>query len=174
MNHMTPTGIRGLDLYVLMPDSTWTTVCSARPSMASATSTSTLVTDMEPGVMREYMLFLSLYDGVDSLAMGIDSACVITLPISTIATTITMQSICGILRTIRVLTKHGPYILTCLHSPRNLKVSMCLQTPFFAKLPTIRLLRHGKRMTFRHHLMHLSSQRIWVMAKKTFMITLFL
>lgn len=80
MNHMTPTGIRGLDLYVLMPDSTWTTVCSARPSMASATSTSTLVTDMEPGVMREYMLFLSLYDGVDSLAMGIDSACVIIPP----------------------------------------------------------------------------------------------
>lgn len=77
MNHMTPTGIRGLDLYVLQDDSTWTTVCSARPSMASASSTSSLVADMEPGVMREYMLFLSLYDGVDSLAIGIDSACMI-------------------------------------------------------------------------------------------------
>lgn len=77
MNHMTPTGIRGLDLYVLQDDSTWTTVCSARPSMASATSTSSLVADMKPGVMREYMLYLSLYDGVDSLAIGIDSACVI-------------------------------------------------------------------------------------------------
>lgn len=80
MNHMTPTGIRGLDLYVLQDDSTWTTVSSARPSMASASSKSTLVVDMEPGKMREYMLFLSLYDGVDSLFIGVDSSAVVELP----------------------------------------------------------------------------------------------
>ena len=80
MNHMTPTGIRGLDLYILQDDSTWTTVSSARPSMASASSKSTLVTDMEPGKMREYMLFLSLYDGVDSLFIGVDEDAVVEMP----------------------------------------------------------------------------------------------
>ena len=58
MNHMTATGIRGLDLYVLTPDSQWTTV-SARPAFHDHHSRSLMVTDMQPGVMREYMLYLS-------------------------------------------------------------------------------------------------------------------
>lgn len=80
MNHMTATGVRGLDLYVMQPDSSWTTVCSARPSLSSATSISSLVSDMEPGVMREYMLYLSLYDGVDSLWIGVDEGCKVLAP----------------------------------------------------------------------------------------------
>lgn len=80
MNHMTPTGIRGLDLYVLQDDSTWTTVSSARPAMSSASSKSILVVDMEPGKMREYMLYLSLYDGVDSLFIGVDENAVVEQP----------------------------------------------------------------------------------------------
>lgn len=80
MNHMTAAGIRGLDLYVLRGDSTWTTLSSLRPAFNSHNSTSVAATDMEPGVMREYMLYLSLYDGVDSLFVGIDSACVILPP----------------------------------------------------------------------------------------------
>lgn len=79
MNHMTATGVRGLDLYMLQPDSTWSTVSSARPG-TKATTTTTVVADMEPGVEREYMLFLSLYDGVDSLYVGIDSATVLMQP----------------------------------------------------------------------------------------------
>jgi len=79
MNHMTATGIRGLDLYVLEGDSAWTTVSSARPGTKAVTET-TVVADMEPGVEREYMLFLSLYDGVDSLYVGVDSATVLSLP----------------------------------------------------------------------------------------------
>ena len=79
MNHMTPTGIRGLDLYALTPEGEWTTVSSARPSLANRTSTSTIVTDMAP-VMREYMLYLSLYDGVDSISIGVDSAAVVLPP----------------------------------------------------------------------------------------------
>ena len=80
MNHMTATGIRGLDLYVLQDDSTWTTVSSARPSFHNHNSTSLIVSDMEPGVMREYMLYLSLYDGVDSLYIGVDSTARVLYP----------------------------------------------------------------------------------------------
>lgn len=79
MNHMTATGIRGLDLYVRDGDK-WTTLSSARPSFNSHNSTSLLVADMEPGVMREYMLYLSLYDGVDSLFIGVDSSAVVLPP----------------------------------------------------------------------------------------------
>lgn len=79
MNHMTPTGIRGLDLYVMQPDSTWTTLGSGRPSLSNKNSTSLIAKDMEPK-MREYMLFLSLYDGVDSVYVGVDSCAVVEMP----------------------------------------------------------------------------------------------
>ena len=73
MNHMTATGIRGLDLYVLDGDSAWTTVSSARPLFNSHQSISLVATDMLPE-MREYMIYLPLYDGVDSIYIGVDSA----------------------------------------------------------------------------------------------------
>ncbi|MCI9053522.1 MAG: hydrolase [Muribaculaceae bacterium] len=73
MNHMTPTGIHGLDLYVLQEDSTWTTVASGRPSLSSKTTSAMIMEDMEPK-MREYMLYLPLYDGVDSIYILTDSA----------------------------------------------------------------------------------------------------
>lgn len=79
LNHMTATGVRGLDLYVLQPDSTWTTVGSGRP-LSKKWTTMTVMKDMEPGVDREYMLYLSLYDGVDSLFVGVDSATVLSMP----------------------------------------------------------------------------------------------
>ena len=73
MNHMTAAGIRGLDLYVLDADSAWTPVSSARPSMSSHNNASCIMENMEPR-MHEYMLYLSLYDGVDSLYILTDSA----------------------------------------------------------------------------------------------------
>ena len=79
MNHMTATGIRGLDLYALT-DSGWTFVNSGRPAFHQHNSTSRLVSGMEPGVEREYMLFLSLYDGVDSLYIGVDSTATLLPP----------------------------------------------------------------------------------------------
>lgn len=79
MNHMTAAGIRGLDLYVLDADSVWTPVGSARPSMSSHNNSSCIMENMEP-VMREYMLYLSLYDGVDSLYILTDSAARVLLP----------------------------------------------------------------------------------------------
>lgn len=71
MNHMTPTGIRGLDLYTLEPDSSWTFVNTARPDVNSLSTSTTVIANMDPE-MREYMLYLPLYDGCDSLYIGID------------------------------------------------------------------------------------------------------
>lgn len=79
MNHMTATGIRGLDLYALDSDGTWQTVSSVRPAFHHHHTTAMAITDMEP-VMREYMLYLPLYDGVDSIFIGTDSAAVVLPP----------------------------------------------------------------------------------------------
>ncbi len=79
MNHMTATGIRGLDLYCMLPDSTWTFVGSARPRVGEKDNSVTIISDMEP-IEREYMLYLSLYDGVNSLQIGVDSLANISVP----------------------------------------------------------------------------------------------
>lgn len=71
MNHMTPAGIRGLDLYTLNEDGEWEWVNAARPVINKKSCTSTVMTNMKRK-MRDYMLFLPLYDGVDSLRIGID------------------------------------------------------------------------------------------------------
>lgn len=79
MNHMTPTGIRGLDLYTLLPDGSWTFVNSARPDINNISSTADVISNMEPE-MREYMLYLPLYDGVDSLYVGTAPEAAFALP----------------------------------------------------------------------------------------------
>lgn len=79
MHHMTPTGIRGLDLYSLEGDSTWVVVNAAQPSMAGPQNETTIIANMEPK-MREYMLYLSLYDGVDSLYIGVDPESTLAQP----------------------------------------------------------------------------------------------
>lgn len=68
MNHMSPTGSRGLDLYV-HTDGGWRFVRSARPELKASETTRKVLSEMEPE-MREYMLYLSLYDGVTSLKIG--------------------------------------------------------------------------------------------------------
>lgn len=78
MNHMTAAGVRGMDLYTLQ-NGKWTTVSSARPSLNSHNTTTMVITDMEPQ-MREYMLYLPLYDGIDSIYIGVDSTAVVQLP----------------------------------------------------------------------------------------------
>ena len=69
MNHQTPTGTRGLDLYTLLPDGTWTFVNSARPDVNSYNTEAYVIGNMNPE-MREYLLYLPLYDGIDSLYIG--------------------------------------------------------------------------------------------------------
>lgn len=78
MNHMTATGIRGMDLYTL-DNGKWTTVGSARPSFNSHNTTTMVITDMEPR-MREYMMYLPLYDGIDSIYVGVDSLASVVMP----------------------------------------------------------------------------------------------
>ncbi|MBR4775886.1 MAG: SGNH/GDSL hydrolase family protein [Bacteroidales bacterium] len=68
MNHMSPTGSRGLDLYV-RADGKWHFLAAAKPDLKNAVSERKIFQNMEPQ-MREYMLYLSLYDGVSSLQIG--------------------------------------------------------------------------------------------------------
>ena len=68
MNHMAPCGVRGLDLYAL-DDGSWRFVRSGRPR-GQVTDTA-IVKNMAPEY-REYMLYLSLYDGISSLEIGVD------------------------------------------------------------------------------------------------------
>ena len=77
MNHMTPTGIRGLDLYVLY-EGKWRFAGSARPS--EDLKTEAKVIDGMDREEREYMLYLSLYDGVKSLEIGVVNGCGVLPP----------------------------------------------------------------------------------------------
>lgn len=80
MNHMAPTGIKGMDLYVLQPGNKWTLVGTAIPSSKGETSTS-FVKNMPKRGMHEYMLFLPLYDGLDYLHIGVNKGAVLKKPI---------------------------------------------------------------------------------------------
>lgn len=76
MTHMTDTGTKGLDLYAMV-DGEWRHVCSAQPQ--GKTSERRIIGYMDP-VEREYMLYLSLYDGVSSLQIGVDEGAFISQP----------------------------------------------------------------------------------------------
>lgn len=77
MTHMTDTGTKGLDLYALV-DGHWRHVCSAQP--LGKKSERKIIGNMDP-VEREYMLYLSLYDGVSSLEIGVDEGATLDLPV---------------------------------------------------------------------------------------------
>jgi len=77
MNHMTATGIKGLDLYAWDKDH-WQFVNTGRPT--SKTNVQPIIANMSPDE-REYLLFLPLYDGVNSLSIGIDSVATIQQPV---------------------------------------------------------------------------------------------
>ena len=76
MTHMTDTGTKGLDLYAIV-DGQWRHVCSAQPQGGS--SERKIIGNMDP-VEREYMLYLSLYDGVSSLEIGVDEGAALDQP----------------------------------------------------------------------------------------------
>ncbi|MDR2147208.1 MAG: SGNH/GDSL hydrolase family protein [Tannerella sp.] len=76
MNHMVPTGIKGLDLYCL-EDGKWIFINSARPTAQK--SEVTVISDMERKE-RELMLYFPLYDGIVSLEIGVDSGTFIGQP----------------------------------------------------------------------------------------------
>lgn len=74
--HMAPTGVKGLDLYANV-NGTWQFVQTARPK--SKTSEYVMIENGEP-VYREYLLNLPLYDGVDSLFIGVNESAEISKP----------------------------------------------------------------------------------------------
>jgi lysophospholipase L1-like esterase len=77
MNHMTATGIKGLDLYA-WTNGKWQFVNSARP--AGKSNQQIIISNMLANE-REYLLYLPLYDGVINLQIGIDSTAVIEKPL---------------------------------------------------------------------------------------------
>ncbi|MDR0507952.1 MAG: SGNH/GDSL hydrolase family protein [Dysgonamonadaceae bacterium] len=76
MNHMAPTGIKGLDLYCL-ESGAWIYANTARPE---AKKSETLLASNMEIKEREWMLYLPLYDGIVSIEIGIDSAAFIGQP----------------------------------------------------------------------------------------------
>ena len=76
MNHMSPVGTRGIDLYILH-DGEWRFAGAGKPQDRSTEAV--LVSGMEQ-TDREYMLYLSLYDGIEDIEIGVDSEAYIGQP----------------------------------------------------------------------------------------------
>lgn len=71
MTHMPATGVSGLDLYSKDTDDTWKWVACTQPAAAEATN---VLIDGLDGTMREFLLYLPLYNGVDQLEIGVPAA----------------------------------------------------------------------------------------------------
>jgi len=68
MAHMPATGVSGLDLYARV-DGRWTWAATGIPR--DKTTSQTLLDGQDPAVEREYLLYLPLYNGVDSVEIGV-------------------------------------------------------------------------------------------------------
>ena len=79
MNHMAETGIKGIDLYH-NNDGTWQYVNTGRPT---GMENEALLIDNMTSTMREFKMYLPLYDGISSIEVGIDSTSVIEKPTET-------------------------------------------------------------------------------------------
>lgn len=77
MSHMADTGIKGIDLY-FKNNGSWQYLNTARPK--GIDNSSLLMNNME-SEMREYRMFLPLYDGLVDIEIGIDSTSVIKKPL---------------------------------------------------------------------------------------------
>lgn len=73
MNHMAETGIKGLDLYVKLPSNEWQYINTARP--AGIENEFVFVEHMTKE-LREYRIYLPLYDGLERIEVGIDSGAI--------------------------------------------------------------------------------------------------
>lgn len=68
MPHMPATGVSGLDLYARDTQGKWKWVQVTRPG--AKTVTATIISDLAPGE-REYAAYLPLYNGIESLEIGV-------------------------------------------------------------------------------------------------------
>ena len=78
MNHMTETGIKGVDLY-FNNSGFWQYLGTGRPH--DAMKNDELIISNMTAEMREFKLYLPLYDGIRNLKIGIDSISIIEKPI---------------------------------------------------------------------------------------------
>lgn len=78
MAHMADTGIKGTDLYILDENGVWQYVNTNRP-VKDSIQQKIYVENMD-GSMHECMIYLPLYDGVNWMEIGVDSAAVIDQP----------------------------------------------------------------------------------------------
>lgn len=81
MLHMADTGLKGTDLYIFEGDSTWRHVNTNRPRVNNTDDKiceSTYVSNLDTTKMMEYMVYLPLYDGVNSVEIKVDSTATIT------------------------------------------------------------------------------------------------
>jgi hypothetical protein len=69
MTHMPATGVSGLDLYVRGPRGKWQWLGVGFPS--AVTSSTSLASGLTAGPMREFLLYLPLYNGVRSVEIGL-------------------------------------------------------------------------------------------------------
>ena len=76
MYHMTASGIKGIDLYVLENDK-WHYLGTGRPGGKQSSS---LIIGNMVGAEREYLAYLPLYDAATALAFGCDSSAFIAKP----------------------------------------------------------------------------------------------
>lgn len=77
MDHMPATGIKGVDLYAIV-DGKWKYIGTGR--VKGKVNEFTIVRN-SGGIFREYLLNLPLYDGVDSLSVGVNLDAEITKPV---------------------------------------------------------------------------------------------
>ena len=77
--HMADTGLKGTDLYILEGDSVWRHVNTNRPNANKETKMceKIYVENLDPG-MKEFMIYMPLYDGVEDLWVAVDSGATIT------------------------------------------------------------------------------------------------
>ena len=69
MPHMPATGVSGVDLYARDDEGNWRWVQVTKP--AAQTVEATIITGLKPG-SREYAAYLPLYNGVESLEIGVN------------------------------------------------------------------------------------------------------
>ncbi len=68
MTHMPASGVSGVDLYTLVEDDQWRYIATVRPGQQHVSAT--VARGIAPG-RRTYMLNLPLYNGIDSLEIGV-------------------------------------------------------------------------------------------------------
>jgi len=75
MPHMPATGVSGVDLYARDPQGKWRWVMCSRPESREVRQA--IITGLTPG-LREYALYLPLYNGVNSLEIGVPKSAAFT------------------------------------------------------------------------------------------------